>query len=222
MKTRPHMNENLLEQIELGVAALDSVAVRGAVAEAIAAGATPRELRSALLRGLKPGLNGTATGNVPLPRFLLCLDIVREGLSIIPPADETETAARPPLVIGVVEGDPHEMGKNIVSSVYAASGFDVLDLGRDVSPEKFLCAIESHNASVLALSAMMSTTMAHMPEIIGLIRQRFPSVVVMAGGAPLTASLARKFGADGYAESAVTLLDETRAAMERVRAGGTR
>ncbi len=211
--------ESLLESLERAVLALDSSALRETLAAAIKAGVPARELQRVLFQGLERQRVRMMTEEVPLPRFLICLDLVHEGLEMISPGKEGEAGEGVPLVIGVVEGDPHDLGKNIVSKVYAASGYQVRDLGREVSLDSFLKALADHRAKVLALSAMLSTTMSQMPEIIRRAKEQFPSVVVMVGGAPLDANLARTFGADGYAQSAVTLLEETEAAMERVKAG---
>lgn len=211
--------DSLLASLEPAVLALDEVALRQTLAAAISAGVPGRELRNILFQGLERQRLKMMSEEVPLPRFLICLDLVHEGLKMISEGQEGETREGVPLVIGVVEGDPHDLGKNIISKVYAASGYQMRDLGREVSLDSFLKALADHRAEVLALSSMMSTTMSQMPEIIRQAKERFPSVVVMVGGAPLDANLARTFGADGYAESAVTLLEETEAAMERVRAG---
>jgi len=211
--------ESLLQSLERAVLDLDSLALRETLDASFKAGVPARDLRGILFQVLEHQRSRMMTEEIPLPRFLICLDMVHEGLEMISSWKGVEAREGVPLVIGVVEGDPHDLGKNIVSKVYAASGYKVCDLGREVSLDSFLKALGDHRAEVLALSAMISTTMSQMPEIIRQVKERFPAVVVMVGGAPLDANLARTFGADGYAKSAVTLLEETEAAIERVRAG---
>ena len=211
--------EKVLPGLARAVLELDSSALRQNLAAALQAGVPGPDLRKSLFEGLEQKRLKMMTEEVPLPRFLIALDLVHEGLEMISAAAKGETNPGVPLVIGVVHGDPHDLGKNIVAKVYAASGYDVRDLGLGVSLDSFVKALADHRAQVLALSAMLSTTMSQMPEIIRQVKQRFPGVVVMVGGAPLDANLARTFGADGYADSAVTLLEETEAAIERTRAG---
>ena len=211
--------ESLLEKLKRSVTELDSQALQEAMEASITAGVPEQDLRRILFQELERQRRRMMSAEVPLPRFLICLDLVHAGLDMISPLQRGEAGEGMRLVIGVVEGDPHDLGKNIISRVYAASGYDVLDLGREVGLDSFLKALEDHHAQVLALSAMMSTTMSQMPEIIRRVKERFPSVVVMVGGAPLNADLARTFGADGFAQSAITLLEQTEAAMERAGAG---
>jgi dimethylamine corrinoid protein len=211
--------ESFLQRLKRSVAELDALALKETMGAAIAAGVPEQDLRSVLFQELERQRRRMMSDEVPLPRFLICLDLVYDGLGMISSSRPGEAGEGMRLVIGVVEGDPHDLGKNIISKVYAASGYQVRDLGREVLPDSFLEALEDHHAQVLALSAMMSTTMAQMPEIIRRVKDRFPSMVVMVGGAPLNADLARTFGADGYADSAMTLLEETEAAIERAGAG---
>ncbi|HUT56202.1 MAG TPA: cobalamin-dependent protein [bacterium] len=211
--------ESLLERLKRSVMELDSQALRETMEALITAGVPEQDLRRTLFQELERQRRRMMSDEVPLPRFLICLDLIHDGLDMISPLKEGEAGEGMRLVIGVVEGDPHDLGKNIISKVYAASGYNVRDLGREVLLDSFLKALEDHHARVLALSAMMSTTMSQMPEIIRRVKERFPSVIVMVGGAPLNADLARTFGADGFADSAITLLEETEAAMERAGAG---
>jgi 5-methyltetrahydrofolate--homocysteine methyltransferase len=124
-----------------------------------------------------------------------------------------------PLVIGFVEGDPHDLGKNIIAAIYRNYGYRLFDLGRDVSKERFVKSAQENRARVLALSAMMSTTAMIMRDIIQEVKAESPDTVVIVGGAPLDETLARSYGADGYAETAVTILEETEAAIRRVIEG---
>jgi methanogenic corrinoid protein MtbC1 len=102
------------------------------------------------------------------------------------------------LVIGTVSGDLHEIGKNLVSMIVEGNGWEVIDLGVDVSTAKFLSAIEQHPHCVVGLSALLTTTMVNMEKMIKDIKAKYPSVRCIVGGAPLNHDFAKKIGADGY------------------------
>jgi methylmalonyl-CoA mutase cobalamin-binding domain/chain len=209
--------KELIEELDGAVQGHDPEAAIKTIDRELDRGVSPDELRRALFEVLESRRRKMMTSRAPLPEFLVALDAIHAGLDRL--AGHGPGRPGTPLVIGVVEGDPHDFGKNIVAKVFSAGGYDVHDLGRMVTPDMFVESVVENKPRVLALSAMMSTTMIQMPGIISKIKQKFPEIVIMVGGAPLDATLARSFGADGYAESAVTLLEETEAALERVEAG---
>jgi methylmalonyl-CoA mutase cobalamin-binding domain/chain len=108
------------------------------------------------------------------------------------------------VVIGTVRGDLHDIGKNLVASLLEGGGFDVLDLGADVPPEKFIEAVNHTGAHIVALSALLTTTMPGMKNTVEALKQAGirEKVKVMVGGAPVTQQFAEQIGADGYAENA--------------------
>ena len=146
-----------------------------------------------------------------VPELLLSARAMKSALELIRPllaASGAQPVGR--VVIGTVKGDLHDIGKNLVSSMLEGSGFEVKDLGTDVSPEKFVEAVRESNAQVVCLSSLLTVTMPSMKTTItalenaGLRRQ----VKVLVGGAPVTSQYAQKIGADAYGEnanSAVTL-----------------
>ncbi len=211
--------QKLLTGLEKAVREHNSEELNRCLGAAFETAIVEDELRLALFRGLERQRRRMMTDDVPVPHFLLSLDTVHEGFKRISLHLGREPGHGTPLVIGVVEGDPHDLGKNIIAKVYEASSYRVYDLGREVSVDAFIRNVQEKEAKVLALSAMMSTTMAMMPEIIRRVKEETPGTVIMVGGAPLDTALAKSFGADGYAESAVTLLEQTEAAIERVSAG---
>jgi len=101
-------------------------------------------------------------------------------------------------VIGTVAGDLHDIGKNLVSMVSEGGGFEVVDLGNDVSADKFVKAIGEHPGCVVGISALLTTTMVNMESIIKAIKAKYPQTPVIIGGAPVTRAFADKIGADGY------------------------
>lgn len=140
-----------------------------------------------------------------VPEMLLSARAMKASMAIVRPllaAAGTEPVGR--VVIGTVKGDLHDIGKNLVASMLEGGGFVVIDLGADVSPERFIQAVETNNANLVALSALLTVTMPSMKTTVDAIqaaglRER---VRVMVGGAPVTQQYADAIGADGYAESA--------------------
>jgi 5-methyltetrahydrofolate--homocysteine methyltransferase len=136
------------------------------------------------------------------------------GLDLLKPLLAREgVPAAGRVVIGSVHGDLHDIGKNLVSIMLKGAGFDVIDLGHDVPAERFVDAATEHDAGVIALSALLTTTMPVMKDVVELVRARGLSgrLKVIVGGAPVSDSWAREIGADGYGYDAAN-------AVERVRA----
>jgi len=121
------------------------------------------------------------------------------------------------VVIGVVQGDVHDIGKNLVKMMFDVAGFTVHDLGADVPLEKFAEEQVRTDSNIIALSAMMTTTMMGMKKVIHMIKERNPDVAIMVGGAPLTKEVADVFGADGYAENAGNAVQEAIKMISRLR-----
>lgn len=156
-----------------------------------------------------------------VPELLLCADALNAGLEVLKPHIKTEALeARLKVVIGTVEGDIHDIGKNLVRTMYEAAGWEVFDLGANVRIASFLEEQQRTGADVVALSSLMTTSMAAIPEVIKTIKGRDARITVMAGGAPLTRETARQYGADGYADNCATVVRETLAAMRRTRDAG--
>ena len=140
-----------------------------------------------------------------VPELLLSARAMKGALALLRPllaASGTQPVAR--VVIGTVKGDLHDIGKNLVSSMLEGGGFEVVDLGTDVTPEKFIQAIQEHQANIVALSALLTVTMPMMKNTIEALKQASlrDRVKVMVGGAPVTREYANSIGADGYSESA--------------------
>jgi methylmalonyl-CoA mutase cobalamin-binding domain/chain len=209
------MQDSNLETLELSVVRRDTDLMRRALDNALGESIQRSDIRSALLRGLEH-VRHQVMSEVPLPEFLLCLDVVTEGLNRTKLSEEKRTGknAEIVMVIGVVESDPHDLGKNMIAAIYRSEGYKVIDLGNGVPNKDFVESVITNKAKILALSAMMSTTMIAMPEIIREVKSKSPHTRVMVGGACLDRSLAESYGADGYAESAVTVLEETEAALQ--------
>jgi corrinoid protein of di/trimethylamine methyltransferase len=138
-----------------------------------------------------------------VPEVLMCADALYGGLAILRPhvPDKTD-GVNAQVVIGSIQGDVHDIGKNLVKMMFDVAGWDVHDLGRDVPLESFVEEQLRTDSEVVAMSAMMTTTMLGMKKVIAMIKEKNPNVGIMLGGAPVTKDVANLFGADGYAESA--------------------
>lgn len=141
-----------------------------------------------------------------VPEVLLASEAFYAGFNIIKPLIKPSTTKQQAkIVIGVVAGDIHDIGKNIVKVLMEASGYEVIDLGQDVPTEKFIDTVEKEKPNILALSSLMTTTMVHMADIIRSLEDKKlrGSVKVIIGGAPVNEEFAKTIKADGYGKDAV-------------------
>jgi methanogenic corrinoid protein MtbC1 len=144
-----------------------------------------------------------------VPELLLCSDALYAGLDILRPHIRTEDSIRKgKLLIGVVEGDIHDIGKNLVKTMFEAAGWEVHDLGKDVRLDRFVEEQKIVKADLVGLSALMTTSMMGIEKAVGMLKAADPKVKVLVGGAPLNPEVAAKFGADGYAQDAVCAVQE--------------
>ena len=150
-----------------------------------------------------------------VPELLMCSDALYAALEILKPHIKVEEqATKLKVVIGTVEGDIHDIGKNLVKMMYEAAGWTVNDLGRDVKLDRFVEEIERTKADVIALSALMTTSMLAIPVVIKKIKAHNLNPTIMVGGAPLTRDIAKQYGADGYAENCGMAVQETIKALK--------
>lgn len=153
-----------------------------------------------------------------VPEVLMCADALYAGLAILRPhVPKSDSGAVAQVVIGSIQGDVHDIGKNLVKMMFDVAGWQVHDLGRDVPLENFVETQLRTDAEVVAISAMMTTTMLGMKKIIKMIKEKNPNVGIMLGGAPVTKDVANLFGADGYAESAGNAVSEGIKMIARLR-----
>ncbi len=144
-----------------------------------------------------------------VPELLMSADALYAGLDILKPHIKKEDVKyMGQVVIGTVQGDVHDIGKNIIKLMFEVGGFEVHDLGRDVPLERFVEEQLKTDAEIVAMSAMMTTTMTGMKKVIEMIKEKNPNVAIMLGGAPVTQDIADLFGADGYAASAGNAVQE--------------
>jgi len=198
----------------------EEAAVRAA-GEAAAAGVHPQK---AIMEGLAAGMAEMGRlyeeGECYVPELMVSSEALYAGLGILKPllvasAEERKTSGV--VVIGVVQGDVHDIGKNLVKMMLEVAGFEIHDLGRDVEMDKFIEEVQRVDAGLLCLSALMTTTMIAIKDYLPEFRAKLPRTKIMIGGAPLSQRLADEWGADGYGENA---MEAARVALRLVGASG--
>lgn len=163
-------------------------------------------LNDGLIAGMAVVGEKMRNGDMYLPEVLQSAAAMQASLKILKPHLAREGArSRGKVLIGTVKGDMHDIGKNLVGIMLQGAGFEIVDLGVNITPEKFVEAIRAHQPSIVALSAMLTTTMLNMKSTIDSVRAAGPNsnVKVIIGGAPVSQSFADQIGADGYARDAV-------------------
>jgi len=170
--------------------------------------AAERILNEGLLAGMSTVGQQFKANEVYVPEVLIAARAMKAGLGALEPA--LQQAGVEPLatvVLGTVKGDLHDIGKNLVGMMLTGAGFRVVDLGVDASPAEFVEACRSANAKVCAMSALLTTTMTEMQEVVAELKKAGIEVKTMIGGAPITQNYATKIGADGYASDAASAAD---------------
>ena len=197
--------DEILKQLSEGVVRFDEDQVIRASRRAFDEGIDPL---TAIVEGLSRGMETVGDmfqrKEYFVPEVLMCADALNAGLEILKPhlKGDEEGMRKGRIVIGTIEGDIHEIGKSLVALMLDISGFEVRDLGVDVPLDRFLSEHREQRSDIIAISALMSTTMLRMRDFIEGIKEADPEALTMVGGAPLSAEIARGFGADGYAEDA--------------------
>jgi len=181
---------------------------------AIQAGHSPqRILTEALVPAMQTVGDKFRCNEVYVPEVLVAARAMKKSLSLLKPL-LTKTGAKPvgTAVIGTVKGDLHDIGKNLVGMMWEGAGFEVVDLGADVTPEKFVQAAKDTGAQIVGISTLLTTTMLGMKDVLRALEQADlrRKVKVMVGGAPVTQSFASEIGADGYGESAAEAVDKAK------------
>lgn len=140
-----------------------------------------------------------------VPELLSCAEAMNAGIEVLKPHLKTqESGVKPKVVIGVIEGDTHDIGKNLVKLMMETSGFDVIDLGRDVAPDDFVKEAVDQKAEIICMSTLMTTTMDTIGDVVTMLNEKGirDQFKIMVGGGPASPAFARKIGADGYSKNA--------------------
>jgi 5-methyltetrahydrofolate--homocysteine methyltransferase len=201
-------------KLQEAVLAGNSAAAVAAARQALSEGADPLDL---VLHGISPAMAEVGrlfeAGDYFVPELLISARATKEVFVLIRPL-LAKQGAQPTgrVVLGTVQGDLHDIGKNLVAALLEGGGFEVIDLGVSVSPEKFIAAVADKKAQIVGLSALLTTTLPAMKTTLDAFRSAGlrDRVKVMIGGAPITQSFADTIGADGYGENAASAVQLAR------------
>jgi len=178
--------------------------------ELLAAGIRPQAI---VEEGLVPGMaligEQFKRNEIFVPEMLVAARAMKEALKLLEPL-LAQAGIKPKYtaVIGTVQGDLHDIGKNLVSTMWRGANFAVVDLGTNVAPDRYVAAVREHGAQIVGLSALLTTTMPAMKETVRILKEaNLPGLKVLVGGAPITQIFADEIGADGYAADAGTAVD---------------
>jgi 5-methyltetrahydrofolate--homocysteine methyltransferase len=180
--------------------------------EAITANTGAREILDALVSGLDEVGKRFQRCEIFVPEMLIASRAMKEAMSLLEPL-LVKAGIKPAFtaVIGTVQGDLHDIGKNLVAMMWKGANFGVVDLGSNVSAEKFIAAAREHKAQLVGLSALLTTTMPAMKQTVAALREaKLEGLKVVIGGAPITQSFANEIGADGFAPDAASAVDVAR------------
>jgi len=205
---------DILSQIADGLQKGDDPRVGALTGEALAQGVPAGDiLQDGLIAGMNVVGEQFRLREIFLPDVLLAARAMYAGLDLLRPHLAREgVTLRGKVVLGTIKGDLHDIGKNLVAIMLKGAGFEVIDLGHDVAPEAFVDAAVREEAPLIGMSALLTTTMSRMKEVVDLVESRGLSgrIKTIVGGAPVSPEFAREIGADGYASDGAT-------AVERVK-----
>jgi len=198
--------EEIIRRLRESVISCDEKGVKEAALAVIEEGV---DVTEAIEKGLSEGIREVGEKFDKLQVFLtdlmLAAEAMKAGMNILlPKIPKEKILKRGRVVIGTVKGDIHDIGKNIAAALFTASGFDVYDLGVDISISKFVEEAEKNEADIIALSALMTSTISGQKDVISYLKEsgKRKKYIVMVGGGPTTKEWAEEIGADGYAETA--------------------
>jgi 5-methyltetrahydrofolate--homocysteine methyltransferase len=201
----------LMARIAEGVLTGNDEQVATLTREAVEQGLPSKQiLDDALIAGMATVGERFKNHDIFLPDVLLAAKAMYAGMDILKPMllrDDVPTLGK--VVLGTVQGDLHDIGKNLVAIMLKGAGFEVIDLGNDVSPEQFVEAARRQGAAVIGMSALLTTTMPVMRDVVELVREQRLSgkIKTIAGGAPVSEDFAREIGADAYGFDAANAVD---------------
>jgi 5-methyltetrahydrofolate--homocysteine methyltransferase len=188
--------------------------VRELVKQALNEDIIPKKiLEEGLIRGMSIIGEKFKKNEVYVPEVLIAARAMHAGMDVLKPKlIETGVKNLGKVVMGTVTGDLHDIGKNLVKMMLEGAGFEVIDLGVDVSVEKFVEAVKEHQPNIIGMSALLTTTMVNMPEVIKALEVAGlrDKVKIMIGGAPITQNYSEQIGADGYSPDAASAVDKAK------------
>ncbi|MHA1607823.1 MAG: cobalamin B12-binding domain-containing protein [Candidatus Freyarchaeota archaeon] len=195
---------------------LDPQGARLIAQEAVESGVPPMEAIKAFSKGLEIVGELFERNEYFLADMIMAADAFKEAMDVLRPHIRGAGGGKGRIVIGTVKDDVHDLGKNVVATLLAAEGYEVYDLGVDVPAEKFLEKVKEVNADILGLSALLTTTMERIREVIGKLEEEGlrGKVKVIVGGRPVTPEFAEEVGADGYGRDAIAALKVVKELLE--------
>ncbi|HNR68477.1 MAG TPA: corrinoid protein [bacterium] len=201
----------ILDELAENIIKGQAPAVEQLTEKALAEGESPESvLRNGLIKGMDVVGAKFKANEFYVPEVLIAARAMKAGMKILRPR-LAESGVQPVgrFIVGTVKGDLHDIGKNLVAMMMEGAGFEVIDLGVDVTPEKFVASIKETNAQFVGMSALLTTTMVKMKDTIEAINSSGMrnSVKIVVGGAPLTQKFADEIGADGYAPDAASAVE---------------
>lgn len=214
------MEDNILKEIGSALARGDRNSVAKTVKDALGKGL---DVRAILEDGLIASMNAIGekfkNNEIFIPEVLIAAKAMHAGIAVLEPyfnACGIKPAGR--VVIGTVKGDLHDIGKNIVSMMLKGACFDIMDLGIDVPPGKFVEIVQTKSPDLIAMSSLLTTSMGAMKDTINLLKESGlrDKVKIIIGGAPVTQNYADSIGADGYAKDAATAVDKAKELLKKV------
>jgi len=206
------MNEGILNAVVNG----DVYAIEELVGQALGAGEAPGEVLQAMMAALEQVGKEFEAGEYFLPEMMMSADAFKLGMKALGPAlAGTPVEHAGVVLLGTVQGDVHDIGKNLVGFMLEGAGFQVIDLGVDVPPARFAAAVQTYRPHVLGLSALLTTTRLGMQEVIEELRRRGlrEQVKVLVGGSPVSKRFAEQIGADAYGTDAAQAVGLVRALL---------
>ena len=192
----------------------DAEKVEELVKKALEENLTPKKiLEDGLIKGMDIIGKKFKKNEVYVPEVLIAARAMHAGMDVLKPKlIETGVKNIGTVAIGTVKGDLHDIGKNLVKMMLEGAGFEVIDLGVDVTTDKFVEAVKEHKPNIIGMSALLTTTMVNMPEVIEALEAAGlrDKVKIMIGGAPITQNYADQIGADGYSPDAASAVDNAK------------
>jgi len=204
----------LLQRIKEAVMVGDEDDTRKLVEEGLRADLEPRRiLEEAMMPAMEEIGERFARNEAFIPELIVAAEAMQEGMEALKPRLSGDEGGGGLVMLGTVAGDIHSIGKNLVRMCMEGAGFEVLDVGEDVKTERFVEEYRAHRPDILGLSALLSSTMQRMPEVIEAVRAVDSSALIMVGGAPITQEYADEIGASGYAPNAFEAAHKARELM---------
>ncbi len=212
----------MLSEIRDSLVNLDMDKTLELVRKAIDQGLKPIDIINSLAEGMRVIGDMFERGDYFISDLIVASEIFKEVMKILEPLVMKEKEVVKPIgrvILGTVEGDIHDIGKNLVATMLRVNGFELIDLGVDVPPQKFVEAVKQYNPDIVGMSALLTSTMINMKKVIEALEKEGlrDKVKVIVGGAPITEEFAKRIGADAYGENAIVAVDICKKLVEELK-----